>query len=77
MFHLRTKSRNLLQGDLIDTQYFNNLTKQWQDLDLFTPQNWSGPIDAALYHQILTREHIYDFLVSHDRSLDEIHGAAT
>ena len=74
IFHICTKSRNLRQGDLTVTQYFNNLTKLWQELYLFTPHNWSRPTDAALYRQILTRERIYDFLDGLDRSLNEIRG---
>ena len=37
MFLLRTRSRNLCQGDPSVTQYFNNMTKLWQELDMFAP----------------------------------------
>ena len=72
--HLHTKSRNQCQGDPIVTQYFNNLSKLLQELDLFTHHNWSGPTDVALYRQILTHERTYDFLAGLGRSLDEIQG---
>ena len=70
MFHLRTRSQNLRQG----AQYFNNLTKLWQELDLFAPQSWHDPKDAAIYRKILARERTYDFLAGLDRTLDDTRG---
>ena len=35
MFALRNRARTLRQDDLSVTQYFNSLTKLWQELDLF------------------------------------------
>ena len=74
MLHMRTWSRALRQGDSRVTQYFNSLTKLWQKLDLFSPQIWHDPKDAAIYRQILTRERIYDFLAGLDLSLDDVRG---
>ena len=74
MFHLRNRCRLLHQGELSVTQYFNTLTKLWQELDLFNPKDWHDPKDATIYHNFLTRERTYDFLASLDRSLDDIHG---
>ena len=74
MFHLRNRCRLLHQGDLSVTQYFNTLTKLWQELDLFNPKDWHDPKDVTIYQNFLTRERTYDFLAGLDRSLDDICG---
>ena len=74
MFDLRTRSRNLKQDDGNVTQYFNSLTKLWQELDLFTQPVWQNPTDAELYRQMLSKECIYDFLASLHPFLDDVRG---
>ena len=74
IFHLHNRCRLLHQGDLSVTQYFNTLTKLWQELDLFNPKDWHDPKDATIYKNFLTRERTYDFLAGLDRSLNDIRG---
>ena len=74
MFHLHNRCRLLHQGELSVTQYFNTLTKLWQELDLFNAKEWHDPKDATIYRNFSTRERTYDFLTGLDRSLDDICG---
>ena len=62
MFHLHNRCRLLHQGELSVTQYFNTLTKLWQELDLFNAKECHDPKDATIYRNFSTRERTYDFL---------------
>ena len=37
---LRDKARDLKQGSMDVTEYYTTLTKLWQELDLFEPNDW-------------------------------------
>ncbi|XP_020271826.1 uncharacterized protein LOC109846996 [Asparagus officinalis] len=74
IYELRNRARNLRQGELDVTQYFNALIKLWQEMDLFQSYNWKDPEDAVLYKQMLARERIYDFLTGLNQDLDEVRG---
>ena len=49
MFELRNKIRDLKQGNIDVTQYFNALTKVGQELDLFNNGGWKCADDEAHY----------------------------
>ena len=49
MFELRNKARNLKQGDLDVTEYFNALPRLWNELDLSSNEEWSCLDDATKY----------------------------
>lgn len=74
MFSLRTRIRNLRQETGTVTNYFHQLTRLWQELDLFQQQPWKDPLDGTLYRQMLAKERIYDFLAGLNSSLDEVRG---
>lgn len=74
MCDLRDTARNLKQGDLSVTQYFNTLTTLWQELDMFNNHNWKCQEDAALYKSIVEKERIYDFVSGLNKDLDEVRG---
>ena len=49
MFELRNKARNLKQGDLDVTEYFNALPRLCNELDLSSNEEWSCLDDATKY----------------------------
>lgn len=50
------------QGENDVTQYYNDLTKLWQELDLFNARDWKHPDDAMMYKKMVDNDRIYDFL---------------
>lgn len=46
LFELWNKARNLCQGDLEVTYYYNSLQKLWQEIDMFVQINCDTPKDA-------------------------------
>ena len=69
MFELRNKARKMTQSELDVTQYFNSLTKLWQELDLFNSNQWSCLDDAERYRKMVNKERIYDFLADRKSTL--------
>ncbi|RVW15140.1 hypothetical protein CK203_083381 [Vitis vinifera] len=59
------------QGDLDVTQYFNAMTKLWQELDLSTNSNWCCPEGGIQYKKLLDKERVHDFLAGLNRELNE------
>ncbi|GAV73455.1 UBN2_3 domain-containing protein [Cephalotus follicularis] len=51
------------QGDLPVTQYFNHLTRYWQQQDMYETTKWDCPTDAAKYTKIVEKNRTYKFLV--------------
>lgn len=47
LFELRNMARNLKQGDMDVTHYFNSLKNLWQELDLFNECEWRCIDDGA------------------------------
>ncbi|XP_075498838.1 uncharacterized protein LOC142537165 [Primulina tabacum] len=74
MFALRTRARDLRQANGCVSDYYHSLTRVWQELDLFQPQDWKDPADARLHRRILEKERTYDFLAGLNPSLDEVRG---
>ena len=74
MFELRNKTRNLRQKEYDVTQYYIDLTKLWQELDLFNSLAWKDPDDAILYRNMVESDQIYDFLAGLNKGLDDVRG---
>lgn len=74
MCDLRDLVRMLKQGDMDVTQYFNALSKLWQELDLYNIHRWHCKQDVALYRLIIDKEQIYDFVSGLNKDLDEVRG---
>ena len=49
LFEIESILHDLHQGELSVTQYFNSLTRCWQQLDLFEVHEWTCPADSILY----------------------------
>ena len=59
------------------SQYFNSLTKLWQELDFFNTCQWHDPEDAMMYRKMIEKERVYDFLGGLNQDLDEVRGRLT
>ena len=70
---LRDRARELKQGDMDVTEYYTNLTKIWQELDLFEPNDWCGEC-AGKYVKLVEKTRTYDFLAGLNKDLDEVRG---
>lgn len=49
LFELRNKARNLRQGDLDVTQYYNTLQRLWREIDMFVQIDWDTLKDVEKY----------------------------
>ena len=74
VYEIKSFLHDLRQGDLTVTQYFNALTKRWQQLDVFEKIEWSCSEDAVKYRKIVEKERIYKFLLGLNKDLDEVRG---
>ena len=74
LFELQNRACDLKQGELDVAQYFNALTRLWQDINLYVQIPWSNPGDAELYKKQVQKEWVYDFLARLNPNLDEVRG---
>ena len=70
---LRDQARDLKQGSMDVTEYYTTLTKIWQELDLFEPNDWCGEC-AGKYWKLVEKTRTYDFLAGLNKDLDEVRG---
>ncbi|KAH9677444.1 retrotran gag 3 domain-containing protein [Citrus sinensis] len=74
LFELRNMARNLKQGDMDVTHYFNSLKNLWQELALFNECEWRCIDDGARYKKLVDKNRIYDFLAGLNKELDDVRG---
>lgn len=74
LFEIESNLHDLRQGDLSLTQYFNTLSRYWQQLDMFEEYDWKCPEDATKYREIVEKKRVYKFLIGLNKHLDEVRG---
>ena len=72
LFAIESVLHDLLQGDLIVTQYFNTLIRHWQQL--FESHQWKCLEDNALYRKIVEQKRLFKFLMGLNKDLDYVRG---
>ncbi|KAG8375959.1 hypothetical protein BUALT_Bualt09G0013400 [Buddleja alternifolia] len=70
IFEIKSILHDLRQGDSTVTEYFNTLTRHWQQLDIYEELVWKCPEDGLLYKKVV-EERIYKFLLGLNKNLDE------
>ncbi|XP_073119738.1 uncharacterized protein [Henckelia pumila] len=73
-FEIEAALHDLRQGDLSVTQYFNTLSRHWQQLDLLEVHSWTCPNDTELYRRIVEQKRTFKFLLGLNKNLDEVRG---
>ncbi|KAL4388664.1 hypothetical protein GQ457_09G015230 [Hibiscus cannabinus] len=73
-FEIRNKIHGLRQEEMSVTQYYNILTRYWQQLDSFDNHSWSSTADAALYKTITSQKRVFQFLYGLNTNLDAVKG---
>ncbi|KAL4362130.1 hypothetical protein GQ457_04G024240 [Hibiscus cannabinus] len=73
-FEIGNKIYSLRQKEMSVTQYYNTLTRYWQQLDSFDKHNWSSIADATLYKHITTQRRVFQFLYGLSNNLDAVKG---
>ncbi|RVX15344.1 Maspardin [Vitis vinifera] len=71
IFEIKSILQDLRQGDSTVTEYFNILTRYWQQLDIYEELVWKCPKDGLLYKKVIEKERIYKFLLGLNKNLDE------
>ncbi|RVW21058.1 Retrovirus-related Pol polyprotein from transposon TNT 1-94 [Vitis vinifera] len=71
IFEIKSILQDLRQGDSTVTEYFNILTRYWQQLDIYEELVWKCPEDGLLYKKVIEKERIYKFLLGLHKNLDE------
>lgn len=74
IFEIESSLHDLQQNELNITQYYNTLTRSWQQLDVFEEHRWSCPEDAKLFKSIIEQKRIFKFLMGLNKNLDEVRG---
>ena len=74
LFEIEGILHDLHQVDLLVTEYFNLLTRNWRQLDTFETNDQDYPTDKAKYKKILERKHVYKFLLGLNKNLDKVRG---
>ncbi|KAI6670519.1 hypothetical protein NL676_005404 [Syzygium grande] len=72
IFEIKGILHDLRQGESSVTDYFNQLMRHWQQLDMLEDMMWSCPEDSKRYKQIQDQERIYKFLLGLNKELDEV-----
>ncbi|RVW69144.1 hypothetical protein CK203_063084 [Vitis vinifera] len=72
IFEIKSILQDLRQGDSTVTEYFNILTRYWQQLDIYEELVWKCPEDGLLYKKVIEKERIYKFLLGLNKNLDEV-----
>ncbi|RVW26621.1 hypothetical protein CK203_099271 [Vitis vinifera] len=70
LFQVESVLHDFRQGEQSVTQYYNTLTRYWQQLDLFETHSWKCSDDAATYRQIVEQKRLFKFFLGLNRELD-------
>ena len=74
LFGIESILHDLRQGDCTVTQYYNNLTRHWQQLDMFEKYTWACTKDGTLHREIIEQKRVFKFLLGLNQNLDEVRG---
>ncbi|RVW29719.1 Retrovirus-related Pol polyprotein from transposon RE1 [Vitis vinifera] len=74
LFQVESALHDFRQGEQSVTQYYNTLTRYWQQLDLFETHSWKCSDDAATLRQIVEQKRLFKFFLGLNRELDDVRG---
>ncbi|GMJ04700.1 hypothetical protein HRI_004139200 [Hibiscus trionum] len=74
VFEIKLKLKDIRQGTLKVTQYYNNLKILWQELDMYYEADWGEGSEHTKFMDHLNKERLYEFLAGLNRDLDEVRG---
>ena len=72
LFAIESNLHDLRQGESSVTQYFNTLTKFWQQLDMFEEHKWECAEDGIKFRKFVKQKRIFKFLLGLNQNLDEV-----
>ncbi|GMI67956.1 hypothetical protein HRI_000464900 [Hibiscus trionum] len=72
VFEIKLKLKDIRQGTLEVTQYYNNLKILWQKLDMYYEADWGEGEEHTKFMTHLNKERLYEFLAGLNRELDEV-----
>ncbi|XP_073064583.1 uncharacterized protein [Primulina eburnea] len=64
----------LRQGDSTVTQFFSDLTRLWQKIDLYDNHKWTCSDDSILYNKVVETKRVFKFLSGLNKELDDVRG---
>ena len=74
IFEIKSLLHDLRQGDSTVTEYYQTLTRFWQQLDVYEDTEWNCPEDQQQYRKLIEKDRIYKFLLGLNKNLDEVRG---
>ncbi|RVW82011.1 Retrovirus-related Pol polyprotein from transposon RE1 [Vitis vinifera] len=74
LFQVESALHDFRQGEQSVTQYYNTLTRYWQQLDLFETHSWNVRMMPATYRQIVEQKRLFKFFLGLNRELDDVRG---
>ncbi|GAV71584.1 UBN2_3 domain-containing protein [Cephalotus follicularis] len=72
VFEIKNKLKDLRQGSMDITAYFNELQMLWQEIDLHYEADWEGLEGNQKLKKHLEKERLYEFLARLNRELEEV-----
>ena len=69
LFKIESILHDLRQGEMTVTQYFNTLTRYWQQVDLCEEHSWKCPEDGVKYRQIVEKKRVINFFLGSTKTL--------
>ncbi|KAK8340198.1 hypothetical protein V6Z12_A08G086200 [Gossypium hirsutum] len=74
VFEIKLKLKDIQQGTLEVTHYYNSLKILWQELDMYYEADWVEGLERTKFMTHLNNERLYEFQAGLNRKLDEVRG---
>ncbi|XP_073291066.1 uncharacterized protein [Primulina huaijiensis] len=71
LFETESLVYELHQGDKNVTQFYSQLTRMWQKIDLYEKHNWACSDDKQLFNRVTETKRVFKFLSGLNKELDE------
>lgn len=73
-FRIEGVLHEVKQGASTVVEYYNNLSRLWQQEDMFNKLNWKCTEDGSVFRAYLEEMRIFKFLIGLNDNLDEVRG---
>lgn len=72
IYELEAKLQDVRQGENSVSTYYSQLTKLWQQIDIFETIAWTTTADEALFKKFLETKRVFRFLNGLNKNLDSV-----
>lgn len=72
IYELEAQLQEIRKGDGSISMYYSNLTRLWQEIDMFEEHTWTSPADDRSLKQFIETKGIFWFLHGLNKELDQV-----